>query len=176
MTTSVRPITYINQLRQSVYPGELDLQINKSGVFTAILSPNQATALVAGARVKLDSANTNPTMPQVLGAADSDQAVGVITKTVKQGIAQPNLGGASTPGDIVEVAFFFGPVVWQVANATITPQQQLECATVSITGQDYPFYQPIASNKLAGLALDPALQNQVFRMFVLAGLVYNTNG
>lgn len=176
MTTSVRPVTYINQFKQSVYPGELDLQINKSGVFTAILSPNQTTPLVAGARVKLDSANTQPTMPQVLGAADSDQAVGCITKLIKGGIAQPNLGGANTPGDIVEVAFFFGPVIWQVANASIAPQQQLECASVTISGQSYPFFQPIASAKLAGLALDPAVQNQVFRMFVLAGLVYNTNG
>lgn len=171
MATSVRPVTYINQFRQSVYPGEMDLQINKAGVFTAILSPSQTTPLVAGARVKLDSANTQPTMPQVLGALDSDDAVGVITKTVKQGIASPNLGGPSTPGDIVEVAFFFGPVVWQVANATIAPQQQLECATVTISGQDYPFFQPLAASKLAGLALDPAVQNGVFRMFVLSGLV-----
>ncbi len=171
MTTSVRPITYINQFRQSVYPGELDLQINKSGVFTAILSPNQTTPLVAGARVKLDPANTQPTMPQVLGALDSDEAVGVITKTIKGGIAAPNIGGAGTPGAIVEVAFFFGPVVWQVANATIAPQQQLESATVTISGQAYPFFQPIAANKLAGLALDPAVQNGVFRMFVLSGLV-----
>lgn len=171
MATSVRPITYINQFKQSVYPGELDLQINKAGVFTAILSPNQTTALVAGARVKLDPANTQPTMPQVLGAADSDQAVGQITKLIKGGIANPNLGGVGTPGDIVEVAFFFGPVIWQVANATVAPQDQLECATVTISGQAYPFYQPIATNKLAGLALDPAVQNGVFRMFVLSALV-----
>lgn len=176
MTTSVRPITYINQFKQSVYPGEPDLQISRNGYFTAVLSPNQATPLIAGARVKLDSANTQPTMPQVLGAADSDQAIGVIMKTVKQGVFNPNLGGAGTPGDIVEVAFFAGPVLWQVANATIQPQQQLECASVTIGGQSYPFFQPIAANKLAGLALDPAVQNQVFRMFVLSGLVYNTNG
>lgn len=171
MATSVRPITYINQFKQSVYPGEMDLQINMSRVFTAILSPNQTTPLVAGARVKLDATNTQPTMPQVLGALDSDSAVGVITKTVKNGIASPNLGGPSTPGEIVEVAYFFGPVVWEVANATIAPQQQLEAATVTIGGQAYPFFQPIASNKLAGLALDPAVQNGVFRMFVLSGLV-----
>jgi hypothetical protein len=171
MTTSVRPIVYINQFRQSVAPGEVDFQITRSGVFTAILSPNQTTPLVAGARVTLDTANTNATMPQVLGAADGTDGIGVIVKTVKQGIASPNLGGAGTPGDIVEVAYFFGPVVWQVANATIQPGQQLECATVTIAGQAYPFYQPIASNKLAGLALDPAVQNGIFRMFVLSGLV-----
>lgn len=174
---SIRPITYTNQFKQTVYPGEVDLQISRSGVITAVLSPNQATALVAGCKVQLDSANTNATMPQVIAASDSQQAVGVLIKTIKGGTFQPNLGGAGTVGDIVEVALFpMGPCIWQVANTTISPQNQLEQITVTISGQAYPFYQPIVSNKLAGLALDPAVQNGVFRMFVLGGLVYNTNG
>lgn len=169
--SATRPVVYTNQFKQSVAPGTPDLQINSNGVFTAIMSKNQATALVAGARVKLDPANTQPTMPQVLGALDSEDAIGVITKNVKNGVAQPNLGGAGTPGDIVEVMFFAGPVIWQVANAPVLPMQQLECATVTISGQAYPFYQPIAANKLAGLALDPApAQNVIFRMFTLSGL------
>lgn len=168
--SATRPITYINQFRQSVAPGTPDMQINSNGVFTAILSPDQATALVAGARVKLDAANTQATMPQVLGAADGEDAIGVITATVKKSIFQPNLGGAGTPGDIVEVMFFAGPVIWQVANATIAPQDQLECASVTLSGQVYPFFQPIATGKLSGLALDPAVQNSIFRMFVLSSL------
>lgn len=171
MATSVRPTTFINQFRQSVYPGQPDLQISASRVFSAILSPNQTTALVAGARVKLDAANTQPTMPQVLGVADNADAIGVIIKTIKNGIAQPNLGGAGTPGEIVEVMYFAGPCLWEVANDTIAPMDQLECATVTISGQDYPFFQPLDTGKIAGLALDPAVQNGVFRMFVLSGLV-----
>lgn len=169
--SAMRPVVYTNQFRQSVSPGTPDLQINSNGVFTAILSKNQTTPLVAGARVALDSANTQATMPQVLGVADNADGIGVITKSVKNGIAQPNLGGAGTPGDIVEVMFFAGPVIWQVANAAIQPMQQLECVTVTLSGQDYPFFQPIAANKLAGLALDPApAQNTIFRMFVLSSL------
>jgi hypothetical protein len=171
MTTSVRPTVYINQFRQTVAPGDVDLAISQNRFFSAILSPNQATPLVAGARVKLDSSNTNPTMPQVLGAADNEDAIGVIKKTVKRGIFQPNLGGSGTPGDICEVAYFAGPCVWEVANDTIAPQDKLECVTVTIDSQDYPFFQTKDSGKLAGLALDPAVQNGIFRMLVLSGLV-----
>ncbi len=171
MTTSVRPIVYTNQFRQQVAPGEVDEQINRSGVFTAILSPNQATPLVAGARVALDAANTQPTMPQVVAAADSADGIGVLIKTVQRGVFRPNLGGAGTPGDLCEVAYFLGPVTWQVANDTIAPMAQLECATVTIASQDYPFYQTKNANKLAGLALDPAVQNGIFRMFTLSSLI-----
>lgn len=172
MATSVRPTTFINQFKQSVYPGEVDLQISRSGVLTAILSPNQTSDLVSGARVKLDAANTQPTMPQVVAAADNEAALGVIIKTVKKGIARANLGGAGTVGEIVEIGLLpLGVCVWQVANDTIAPMQQLEAATVTISGQDYPFFQPKAANALAGLALDPAVQNAVFRMFVLGSLV-----
>jgi hypothetical protein len=171
MTTSIRPTVYINQFRQSVSPGDVDLAISSNRFFSAILSPNQTTNLVAGARVKLDSANTNATVPQVLEAADSDEAIGVIKKSVKRGVFRANVGGAGTVGDVCEVAYFAGPCIWQVANATIAPQAQLECATVAIAGQNYPFYQTLAANKLAGVALDPAVQNGIFRMFVLSGLV-----
>lgn len=168
---AARPIVYTNQFKQSVAPGTPDLQINKNAAFSAVLSKNQATPLVAGARVKLDAANTQATMPQVLGAADTENAIGVIIASPKKSIFQPNLGGAGTPGDIVEVFFFAGPVLWQVANAPIAPMNQLECATQVIGGQAYAFFQPLNTGKLAGLALDPAVaQNTIFRMFVLSGL------
>ena len=170
---AARPVVYTNQFKQSVAPGTPDLQINSNQAFTAVLSPNQTTPLVAGARVKFDSANTQPTMPQILGAADNEAAIGVIIATVKKSIFQPNLGGASTIGDIVEVFFFAGPVIWQVADAAIQPGQQLEAKTETIGGQDYPFYQPLSAGTLAGLALDPAAaQNVIFRMFVLNSLAY----
>ncbi len=169
--SAARPIVYTNQFKQSVAPGTPDLQINQSGAFTAVLSKNQATALVAGAKVKLDAANTQATMPQVLACADGEDGIGVIIASVKKSIFQPNLGGVGTPGDIVEVFFFAGPVIWQVADAAISPMDQLECKTETIGGQDYPFYQLLNSGKLAGLALDPApAQNTIFRMFVLSGL------
>lgn len=169
--SATRPIVYTNQFKQSVAPGTPDLQINSNGVFTAVLSASQTTPLVAGARVKLDAANVQPTMPQVLEAGDADESIGVIISTVKKSIFSPNLGGVGTPGDIVEVMFFAGPVIWQVANAAVAPGDQLEQVTVSTGGQNYPFFQPLASGKLTGLALDPAAaQNTIFRMFVLSGL------
>lgn len=168
---SSRPTVYINQFKQSVAPGDVDLAISQNKFFSAALAPSQATALVAGQRVKLDVTNTNATLPLVVAAADNEDAIGVIKKTVKKGIFQPNLGGAGTIGDIVEVGYFLGPVIWQVASATIAPQDQVECAGQTIGGQLYPFFQPLASGKLAGLALDPAVNNGIFRMFVLSGLV-----
>lgn len=170
---AARPVVYTNQFKQSVAPGTPDMQINSQGAFSAILSKNQATPLVAGCRVKLDSANTQATMPQVLGAADNEDAIGVIIATVKKSIFQPNLGGVGTPGDIVEVFFFAGPVIWEVADAPILPGQQLEAKTETIGGQDYAFFQPLAAGKLTGLALDPApTQNTIFRMFVLNSLAF----
>lgn len=168
---AARPVVFTNQFRQSVAPGTPDLQINSNGVFTAVLSGSQTTPLVAGARVKLDAANTQATMPKVLAAADNEEAIGVLTATIKKSIFSPNLGGMGTPGDVVEVMFFAGPVIWQVADAAIAPMDQLEAKTETLGGQDYPFYQPLATGKLAGLALDPApTQNTIFRMFVLSGL------
>lgn len=165
---AARPTVYTNQFKQSVAPGSPDLQINDAGFFSAVLSPNQTTPIVGGARVKLDPANTNPTMPQILEAGDSDDAIGCIIVSLKKGIFQPNLGGANTPGDIVEVGFLAGPVIWQVADAAVQPGEQLEQKTESIGGQNYPFFQPLNTGKLAGIALDPAAaQNQIFRMFVV---------
>lgn len=169
---AARPTVYTNQFKQSVAPGSPDLQINDAGFFSAVLSPNQATPLVAGARVKLDPANTQATMPQVIEAADNEDAIGIIITSLKKSIFQPNLGGANTPGDIVEVGFLLGPVIWQVADAAVQPGDQLECKTETIGGQDYPFYQPIATGKLAGIALDPAAaQNVIFRMFTVSSIL-----
>lgn len=168
---AARPIVYTNQFKQSVAPGTPDMQLNDSGAFTAVLSKNQATPLVAGCKVKLDVTNTQATMPQVVACPDNEDGIGVIIASVKKSIFSPNLGGAGTIGDIVEVFFFAGRVIWQVANAAIAPMDQLEAVTVNIGGQDYPFFQELASGKLAGLALDPApAQNTIFRMFVLSGL------
>ncbi len=168
---AARPVVYTNQFKQSVAPGSPDLQINDAGAFSAILSGSQTTPLVAGARVKLDAANTQATMPKVVEADDNEDAIGCIIGTVKKNIFQPNLGGAGTVGDIVEVFFFAGPVIWQVSDDVIQPGDQLEAKTETIGGQDYPFFQPLNAGKLAGLALDPApAANLIFRMFVLSGL------
>lgn len=170
--SATRPIVYTNQFRQTVAPGSVDLQVAGNGFFTAVLAASQATPLVAGARVKLDAANTQATMPQVVAAADNEDAIGIIITSLKKSIFQPNLGGAGTPGDIVEVGCLVGPCIWQVANAAVAPGEQLEAVGVTIGGQSYPFYQPLASGKLAGIALDPAAaQNTIFRMFVVTNLL-----
>jgi hypothetical protein len=170
--SATRPTVYTNQFRQSVAPGSVDLQIAGNGFFTAVLSGLQTTPLVAGARVKLDAANTQATMPQVVAAADNEDAIGIIITSLKKSIFAANIGGAGTIGDIVEVGCLVGPCIWQVANAAVAPGQQLEAVGVTIAGQSYPFYQPLASGKLAGIALDPALaQNSIFRMFVVTNLL-----
>ena len=153
---STVPPMNINQFGLQGAPGQVDLQITRAGVLTGKLG-TVSGSLKAGARVKLDATLAAGFCPQFVAAADNADAVGVIIRTAKK--------SEFVTGDLVQVAIQ-GTVVWAVANATIAPNDQLEAATTS--GQ--AFMQPIATGSLAGLAIDPAVQNGLFRMIVLSGL------
>lgn len=155
---SIVPSVSINQFSQASVPGQVDLQITNSGVITGKLG-TVSGSLKAGAAVKLDATLTAGFNPQFVAAADGEDALGTIIRTPKK--------ATFVTGDEIQVAYFGGPVVWAVANATIAPGDQLEFVTTS--GQ--PFAQPLAAGALRGLALDPAVQSGLFRMISLSGLV-----
>lgn len=152
------PNVSINQFSQAPVPGQVDLQITNARVITGKLG-TVSGSLKAGAAVKLDSSLTAGFNPQFVAAADAEDAMGILIRTVKK--------ATFVTGDQVQVAYFGGPVVWQVAGATLSPGQQLEFVTTS--GQ--AFAQPLAAGALRGIALDPAVDSALFRMITLSGLV-----
>lgn len=148
------PVLNPNQFQQTPVRGQLDLQIAKSGVLSGQISVNEAGFPKAGDFVKLDPAQLGAT-PQFLLAAASDLAIGVITHNVKK--------DSPVSGDPVEIAGLIGPVIWAVANETITPGEQLES---NANGN----MEALASGKFRGLALDPGVANQLFRMIVITNV------
>lgn len=144
----------INSFRQTPVRGQLDLQIARSGVLSGQISVNELGAPKAGDFVKLDPAQLGAT-PQFLLATASDLAIGVLTHNVKKDLP--------VSGDAVEVAGLIGPVVWAVANETITPGEQLES---NANGN----MEALAAGKFRGIALDPGTASQLFRMIVLTNV------
>ncbi len=107
---------YTNQFGQQVAVGDIDLGIQQTGKLAGILSPNQATpgvTVAAGAPAKIDTAITVGNVVNFLQAATTDVAIGVFART--------SMEGTFALLDQVEVALFGGPVMWFLANATVTP-------------------------------------------------------
>lgn len=148
------PPLNINSFQQTPVRGQLDLQIAKSGVISGQISVNELGSPVAGDFVKLDPAQLGAT-PQFLLATASDLAIGILTHNVKK--------DSPVSGDPVEVGGLLGPVVWVVANETITPGEQLQS---NANGN----MELLAASKFRGIALDPAVVNQLFRMIVITNV------
>lgn len=147
----------INQFDQQPVRGELDLQIQKSGVIQGIISANQATALKAGDFVKLDSAITTGKLPQFIAAAASDSSMFALAFDAKK--------ATFVAGDSCQVTFFGGPVMWVVANATISMGAAVESVGGSGTN-----VQTLAAAKQRGVALDPGVANQLMRIILTNAL------
>jgi hypothetical protein len=147
---------YTNQFGQQVAVGDIDLGIVQTGALVGILSPNQVTpgvTVVAGAPAKIDTTITSGYVVNFLQAAQTDLAIGIFKRTTME----------ATFGllDIVEVILAPLPVVWLLANGTITPG-----ATVynDVTGA---FVNTTAGgNKARGIALDYAVTGQVLRVLI----------
>ena len=144
-----------NQFAQTAVRGQLDLQISKSGVIAGFVSPNQVGPIVAGDPVKLDPALTTQGMPMFLSAAPTDDALGVMIFNEKAATVDP----AVNPNDPIEVALLAGPVIFEVAETTILAQQAVES---NADGN----MQPLGAGKQRGIALDPAVAGQLFRMII----------
>jgi hypothetical protein len=141
----------INQFEQVPVAGQLDLNINKRGVIEGQVSVNQATALSPGQPVKLDTANTSAS-PQFVAAAASDVAIGHVVYDVKN--SQP------TAGQVIGVACNLGPVMFMLAKGTIAPGGRVEQhADGSV--------QAFTSGKVRGIALDPGVAANLFRVIIL---------
>lgn len=147
---------YTNQFSQQVAIGDLDLNIMQSGTLVGILSPNQSSPGVtvsAGMPAKFDTTITSGSVPNFLQAAQTDLAIGMFYRTTMQAVY-----GLL---DIVHVALFGGPVMWLLANGTITPGATVyndsTGAFVNTTG---------GGNKARGIALDYAVNNQVLRVLL----------
>lgn len=141
----------INQFKQLPIRGELDLQIQTDGVFSAQISQNEAGTPKAGDPVKLDPANTG-SFPQLLLAAAGDVIIGYLAFDVKR--------SAYTKGDVVQVAFDGGPVMYMTANAAIVPGVRVQ---QNANGNVETF----AAGSQRGIALDPASASGVLLRIII---------
>lgn len=146
------PQVFADQFEQNAVRGDLDLAIQKSGLLTGVLGG--ADDLAAGDRVKIDTSVTTPGSVRFVAALDTEAAFGIIKRTSKQ--------ATFSPGDKLEVTFQGGPVVYEVANATITPG-------IAVT-MNAGFIDVVAGGRATiGLSLDYAVQSGMLR--VITGFV-----
>ncbi len=152
---------YTNQFGQSVAIGDLDLDIMRSGRIAGILSPNQASAVVAGSPAKIDTtiAYVAGSVINFLQAGQNDLAFGFFTPTVQNSTFVGSTGGAiATP---VQIAGLYGPVMWLMPNATITPGATVyndsTGAFVTVTS---------SGSKARGISLDYGVSGQPIRVMI----------
>jgi hypothetical protein len=143
----------INQFQQQPVLGDVDLQIAQSLTITGQLSANQATALVAGTPVKLDSAITSGRYPQFVAAGATDLAFGYIKRTVQ--------AATFSSGDKIEVVGAFPPVMWLSAASTMAPG-----IPVQSNASDATIVEAVTSGKVRGILLDPAVTGQLVRVLL----------
>jgi hypothetical protein len=150
---------YTNQFGQQVAVGDADLGIVQTGSLAGIVSPNQASPAVtipAGAPAKIDTTITSGYIVNFLQAGITDVAIGTFKRT--------STAGTFALLQQVEVAIFGGPVVWLLANATITPGQTVYQDTNNLvvgTG---------GGAKSRGIALDYAVAGQVLRVLLVSAV------
>lgn len=166
----------INQFGQTPVQGQMDLSIGSS-VISARVSPNQATALIAGQAVKLDTtvAGGSPAVKAL--AANTDVTFGFVVRNIKDASRPTNsnlelalngsvmymtAGAAITRGSKLEVVYTTNKVITNagtnpvVGYAFDTAAADGDLIRVYITTQSYASAQTIAD--IAGLqdALDNA--------------------
>jgi hypothetical protein len=132
----------VNQFEQKPIKGALDLVLMNSKVLTGVVSANQATALVPGMRVKLDT-EAGSSIPSFVAAAATDLAIGTV-------IFNSRNAANLVAGQACEVAINCGPVMYCEADGAISAQAVVYQATgvkVSTTA---------GSNKKAGIVIDPS--------------------
>lgn len=136
-----------NQFQLNPVRGLVDWSIARRGIMTVQVSANQATALVAGMPVILDSAATG-SMPQVIGAGNSDAKAFYVVWNAKQ--------DSFVAGDVIEVTGLFGPVIWLKADATIAMGATVEDVIADSA------VQTLAAAKPRGIALLNGVSGNLF--------------
>lgn len=149
----------MNQVAPVAMKGALDLQMQHSDVISGIVSANQATALVPGQLVKLDTA-AQVFVSSFVAASTSDVNTFIVIYTKKN-------RQTLTMGMPIEVVKFTGPAIWVEAAAAFAAGASLEYASATnIT------VQTLSGGKKCGVALDgAAAAGDLCRMLVLAGSV-----
>lgn len=80
---TLSPVQNVNAFAQSPQLGMIDLRFDPDTV-SVMISPNQATALFAGAAVKIDASAGNDGVPKVIGcAANADEVFGFLNYDIK---------------------------------------------------------------------------------------------
>jgi hypothetical protein len=143
-----------NQFAQTAMQGDIDLGIMQTGAISGRISPNQATPLLAGTPVKLDTAVTSGKLPMFIAAAVGDVAFGYLKRTLKQSIF--------ALGDDCEVICNPAPVMWLTAKNTVAMGASVESGTDPLT------VQTTSAQKARGIALEPATDGQLVRVYLLA--------
>ena len=152
--TSV-PTQNTNQFRPTPVIGMTDLQISKGGAIACQIASSVSGTVYAGSRVKLDGTSTqNGGFPLVVVALDNEDALGVIAFTAKQ--------SGFVAYDIAEIMTNLGPVVYQVAAATIDSGAKVEMAS--------GFVQTKSSGTTFGINLDYAIDGQFTRVAIISPL------
>lgn len=144
---------YTNQFAQGVAIGDIDLGIVQTGTLTGILSANQATTVLAGAPAKIDTTIAVGSVVNFLQALQTDLAIGFFKRTTT--------AGSFVALDIVEIVLNPAPVIWLLANGTITPG-----ATVYNDSTGAFVNTTVGSNKARGIALDYAVNGQALRVMI----------
>lgn len=105
----------INQFQQVPVLGQVEMEVYQSGVLSCQISAAQATSLLAGYRVTLDTTITvGPGKPpQIIGGGGTAACLGILIHSAKQ--------DTFNAGDMCEVAYFGGPIVWLMNTAVAIP-------------------------------------------------------
>jgi hypothetical protein len=101
----------INQFQQVPVLGQVEMEPLQTGTLSCQVSPNQATALVSGQRVTLDTTITvGPGKPpQIISGGGTSKCIGVVIHSAKQ--------DSFNALDMVEIAYFGGPIIWLLNTA-----------------------------------------------------------
>ena len=130
----------INQQSMTPVVGLLAMELPAGGVISGQVSANQATALVPGQFVKLDTTITAGSVLQFVAAAQGDKAYGFLPFNVKT--------GSFTKGDRVEVVRYGVVYLQNTSAAAITQGAQVESDTTGL------LIEALNSGSLRGVSLD----------------------
>lgn len=142
----------LNQFKLSPVVGEAALGTYAGQTISAMVSLSQATGLTAGQFVKLDTPAGTKVPSVVEVAYNADGAIGTILYDTRK--------GTKVAGDACQLLISAGPVVYLKAGDTINAGQSVE---TNVDGDMIPY----SAGKKRGIALDPAVSGDIFRVILI---------
>lgn len=132
--------------------GDLSEAITRSSILAGILT---AGTVVAGDRVKLDSAITDPGFIGFVAAADNEAAFGVVKRTAKQS----TFVSGNEDTNKLEVMFSGGQVVYQVGGSTLAPGTPVAMSSGFLAVVD-------GTHLVMGLLIDAVVDSSIGRVII----------